>query len=515
MFDHSDTDNAKRLLAHFGRDLAIVQQEGVAGGDWAAWADTHWDLAGGMARATVLAQRIGGRIALEAAHLDHTPDEKTAIKRAREYSESDDGEDARKARMNAKAARAALASRKGARWRFAVTSKNKARYCNMMDAAAPHLRRHADSFNADPHKVACLSHTLVFEPDIANGGWCCLDYNHHRREDYITALVPHPFEPRSVRNPRDFAPKWLAFLERLLPDKDKRRTVQAFAGACLLGTPLQRIMFHYGAGANGKSVFLETLTQVLGESFAIGLPPESIAGSGERGAGAASPDIARMFGKRMARVLELPEGKKLQEDLIKRLTGGEKFPVRSLYKGYFEFVNRAKPHMSGNGFPYIEGTDHGIWRRMLVVHWDVTIPEPERREFEVVVGELVKEGSGILGWLIAGALDFLENGLFVAPAIVAATEEYRADMDPIGEFFGDCVKPLEGGAVQARVMHQAYLAWSAANAKKPSSEAKFGREIKKRLKRAERAGANYWLECILHNVPSAPEGGGYPDDYGH
>ena len=52
-FDHSDTDNGKRLIEHFGRDLLVMAQSGVAGGDWLAWGDTHWDQAGGLAHAVV------------------------------------------------------------------------------------------------------------------------------------------------------------------------------------------------------------------------------------------------------------------------------------------------------------------------------------------------------------------------------------------------------------------------------------------------------------------------------
>lgn len=521
-FDHSDTDNARRLLAHFGADLVVVAQEGVAGGDWASWSGTHWDLAGGAAGAARIAQRLGGRIALEAACLEHTPQEAEARSAARGFSRDDKSEAASSARAAARDAEKALKARRTARWRFAVTSKNVGRMRATLEAAAPHVRRPSEDFNADPHLVACATHTLRFveagaDPDTDGRTllWRIDACQGHRREDLITACVPYAWTAAPANAaaldlagldalPATLSPKWTAFLTRLLPDKHVRRTVRAYCGASLLNVPLQRIMFHYGAGANGKSVFLETLTRVLGESFAIGLPPESIAGEGQRGAGAASPDIARLFGKRMVRVLEMPEGKPLHEDLVKRLTGGEKFPVRSLFKGYFEFVNRAKPHMSGNGFPTIDGTDHGIWRRMLVVHWGVTIPEGERREFEEVVSEFVAEGEGILVWLAAGALDFLQGGLPIAPAIFAATEQYRRDMDPIGEFLTACVREEAGGAVQARSMHRAYVAWSEANARRAKSETKFGKELSKRLTREARKGVNYYLDVILHDVPTPP-----------
>lgn len=527
--DHSDTDNGQRFRAHFGRDLAVLAQADVAGGDLFAWTGTHWDRDDGLALAHTWAQRVGGLIALEADHLAATPHEKRAIEAAEdaanvigplEAARADLGE-AEKARLReleraieaGKAARAALDKRKVSRRKFGVSSKNKARIVSMIDCAMPHLRRPAESFNADPFKVATRTHTLTFvtEPDpecpdpeaerriarvVAEEG--------HRREDWLTGVVPIAFDP-SRMGPDAKSGKWRRFVERMLPSAEKRRTVQQFAGLGLTGIPIQRIMFHYGLGANGKSVFLETLSRALGESIAVGLPVESIVGGGERSAGAASPDIARLMGKRFLRVLELPKGVPLREDVVKRLTGGEKIPVRTLFKGFFEFMPTAKAHMSGNGFPTIDGTDNGIWRRIFVVHWTETIPEAEQRDIGTVVAELIHEdGPGILAWLVEGVVDYLANGFVVAEEIRAATEAYRESQNPIGEFVRDCVEPWPEGTVQARTMYQAYESWSKANAKRVRSETKFGTVMEQYFPK-DRGRTRSYLGCRLHDVPERPD----------
>jgi putative DNA primase/helicase len=517
-FDHSDTDNGKRLREHFGRDLCVMAQSGVSGGAYLVWGGTHWDQPSGEAMAQIVAQQLGGRIAQEAEYLRHTPDELAAVKAAEGIDPEDGGKDAKALLSRANDARKALARRKAARRSFAVTSKNTARCDNMLKMAAPHLRRSPDDFNADAFLAATLTHTLRFIRGEEDPGSAEAPIyksrveviSGHRREDLLTGVIPYPYEPKAVPK------KWLAFLARCMPDAVKLRTVQQYCGTALFGFNLQYLMFHHGFGANGKSVFLETLTRLLGESFAIGLPAESISGGGERAAGGPSPDIERLFGKRMVRVLELAEGKALQEDLVKRLTGGEAFPVRTLFKGFYEFKNRATPHMSGNGFPRIDGTDNGIWRRMLVVHWSVTIPKEERRDLEEMVADLLTEGPGILNWLIAGALDFLAHGLVVAPDIEKATESYREDMDPIGRFVADCVEVEPGQSVGARAMYMAYVNWSAANALRPRAETKFGLEMKKRFTRDEKRTRSY-LDCRLHDVPAAPDSGGgtsWPEGYG-
>lgn len=522
--DHSDTDNAERLIRHFGQDLTVLAQDGVSGGDWMGWTGSHWDLAGGKARAELTAQKLGGRIALEAHLLGQpTAEEKRVLDegeaaQARIRRLAAD-EKALPADVSAVAAAEALdkriKKRRDTRRAFGVTSKNHGRIEKALACAAPRLRRPPEAFNADRYCFAAAGHTLRLvrevdpdcpDPDVTR--YCvrvAVDEG-HRREDWLTSVLPIAW-----RGPSAKAPRWLAFLARMLPDESKRRTVQEFAGTSLLAIAPQFVMFHYGSGANGKSVFLETLTRVLGPGFAVGLPRESIVGGSERGSGSASPDLVRLFGKRMVRILEVKGDVPLQEDLIKRLTGGEAFPVRSLFKGYFEFQSVATPHMSGNGLPTIDGTDNGIWRRMLLVHWDQTIPEDERADFEELVSGFVRdEGPGILAWLVEGARAYLEHGLHIAESVRASTAEYRDEMDPIGEFRKACVRERPGGRVQSRTMYEAYKSWSMANAKRVRSETKFGRTMKQALATQEIGGRIFYLDCDLDGVPDRPETGADP-----
>lgn len=501
--DHSDTDNATRLIRHFGEDLTVLAQDSVAGGDWLGWAGTHWDHAGGAARVRLITQKLGGRIALEARLLGPTPEEQRVINDGLE-AEPDSVE-----RKEAEKVKASVAKRRQARRAFAVTSKNSGRMEKALECAAPRLRRMPEAFNRDKLMVACASHTLQFVRELDDPGGETARRRYyarvealpgHRREDWLTAIVPVPWAGLEAE-----APRWRAFMDWALPDAAKRRTVQQVAGVGLLGMSLQYVMFHYGLGANGKSVFLETLTRVLGPGLAVGLPRESIVGASERSAGGASPDLVRLYGKRMVRILEVKGDAPLQEDLIKRLTGGEAFPVRTLFKGYFEFQSFATPHMSGNGFPTVDGTDNGIWRRLLVVHWDQVVPPESRRDMEEMVSEFVdEEGPGVLAWLVEGALDFLENGLAVAPSIQTTTDDYREEMDPIGEFRSSCVRKADGQRVQSRAMYQAYRSWSLANAKRPRSETKFGRTMKQHITTQEIGGRIYYLDCDLHDVPERP-----------
>ncbi len=526
--DHSDTDNGKRLIAHFGSDLLVMRQADAQRPAFVTWAGSHWDVDNGGPASLAIAQNVGGRIALEADFITATFVEKKTIERGdiaadelellEAKSEPDDADRARirflRNEVSAgEAAAEAIEKRQVARRKFAVSSKNKARLEAMLACAAPHIQREPERFNIDPLRVATRDHTLVFsreidqdcpDPDVMRWIGTVTAIPGHERADYITKVVPVAFDPAAT------CPKWDAFLAEFLPVEPVRRLVQTFSGLGLTGLTVQKILFHYGLGANGKSVFMETLMRVLGP-LAVGLPAESITGSGERNAGQASPDLARLFGVRTLRVLELPADKPLQEDMIKKLTGGESIPVRSLFKGYYEFTPIFSGHMSGNGYPRIDGTDNGIWRRMVVIHWPVTLADERQRNIADVLADFAPEYPGILNWLIAGVCRYLEEGIVLPDEVKAATKEYRDEMDPIGLFAHDCVEVAEGSSVTAREMYMAYVSWSQANAKKPFFETKFGRVMKMRFERDEGRVRRY-LNCRLHDVPERPSSSRNPHD---
>jgi putative DNA primase/helicase len=526
--DQSDTGNAKRFLTYFAGDVLVMQETATPGGSWLKFTGKFWDLANGAADVTLLAQQVGQLIAREADLLAATPHERRLIEAA-EIAEKrrvvlgdtsfDDVPDEQKSErrmlegaiLAGNKARDAVVKRKIARRKFGITSQNGSRVREMLNMAAPHLRRDPASFNANPYVVATEDHTLHFarerdlecpDPDAERFIWRVQTRPGHDRNDLITGLVPVHYDPDAV------ALGWQQFLHRFMPTPthaEKRRTLQQYCGVGLLGVSLQRVMYHYGLGANGKSVFLEVLTRVLGPGLAVSLPAETLVGKGDRSAGQAAPDIMRLFGKRTLRVSEVPADKPLQESLIKHITGGEDVTARTLFKGYVDFPNRTKPHMSGNGFPRIDGTDNGIWRRMMVMHWTETIPEGEQRNLEDVVSNLLTEAPGILNWLIEGALDYLNYGLYVAPAVSAATLAYRDEMDSIGQFIRDCVQAAPGETVTARTLYDAYHAWCDASAKHPVFQQKFGREMKKRFTRRDGAIHTY-LDIRLHDVPLRSSG---------
>ncbi|MBZ9852812.1 phage/plasmid primase, P4 family [Mesorhizobium sp. CA13] len=520
--DHSDTDNAERLLAHFGEDLLVRAQSKARKAAYAVWTGTHWDIDTGEPRALAVAQNVGGRIALEVEYIDFTPAEKQAIERGLEAMKKPEEERSpgeKKVAKLAERANANLAARLSRRMNHAVSSKNKGRLEAMLACAAPHIQRGPDEFNADPLKVALANHTLCFRrvlkrvrnpafddpddsredvPEFIQAADAELKVvNGHRRQDMITQRVPVDYDPQAQ------CPKWDEFLRDKLPIDDVRRMVQVASGLGLVGLTVQKLFFHYGKGANGKSVYMETLCRLLGE-VAVTLPSESFIGEGKAG-GAANPDMARLYGRRFLRVKELPEGEDLRENLVKDLTGGEHFTVRDLFEGYFDFKPVFIGHMSGNGYPKISGTDNGIWRRMAVVHWSKIIAEADQREFEEVVAEFVPEYPGILNWLIEGVNIFLREGLVIPDAVRLKTQEYRDEMDRTSAFCARCVVPDSTAELTAKEFYQAYVDFTIDEGGKPISLTAFGLIMKKKYDKVDGRIVIY-RGVRLVDVPASKQG---------
>ena len=528
--DHSDTDNAARLIAHFGRNLLVVTQTKARAPLWAVWSGRYWDADTGGPRALAIAQRIGSRIAMEVEFIGPTESEARALAAAEKLAGKDEhdlsaAETA--TRELAKKVAERIRKRKDARMKHAVTSKNKGRMEAGLACVSPHVMRDPDDFNADKLKVALNGHTLTFRQttrQVRNPSYHDPDDGRedlpefieekaaevtaakgHRRRDLITQIVPVDYDAKAD------CPRWRAFMAQMLPIERVRRMVQVAFGLGLLGITVQKLFFHYGAGANGKSVAMETMCRLLGEA-AVTLPATSFTGEGAAG-GQATPDIARLYGRRFLRVKELPEGEDLRENFVKEATGGEALSARDLFLGYFDFEPIFTAHMSGNGFPRITGTDEGIWRRMAVVHWPVQVPVHERRPFEEMVAWFHPEYSGILNWLIEGALIYLREGLDIPDEVTAATAEMRFEMDPTAQFCRDCVTADDTSEVRGNALYDAFRRHfedQTGGSGKPISIQRFGRIIKKKYAWRDDRGTLYRVR--LHDVPL--RAASFPDDYG-
>lgn len=249
----------------------------------------------------------------------------------------------------------------------------------------------------------------------------------HDRADLITKLAPVKFSAGAA------CPAYDAFIARVQPDETMRRFIHQWGGLSLTGDiGEQKLAFFYGGGSNGKGTWVEAVAHLAGD-YAGSIPIESFLENGTKRRGdQATPDIARLPGVRFLRVSEPEKGAALNEGLIKMVTGGDPVDARHLNKGFFTFLPSFKMTISGNHKPKVKDTSDGIWRRMQLVPWEVNIPAEERDR--QLGDKLQAEASGILNRLLAGLLDWRQNGLIEPDQVRLATRAYRDSSDELGRF---------------------------------------------------------------------------------
>lgn len=325
---------------------------------------------------------------------------------------------------------------------FAKTTGNKGRIDAMLTESTTSLSREIEDLDADPLTVNTESGILRFSvsggPNEGYSRTAEIAREPHAREvaikgkerpQVITKLVPAAYDPHAT------CPQFDAFLRRVQPDQEMRLFLQRWWGLSMTALPVQKFVFQYGKGANGKSVLSDLMNRILGD-YATTVKIKSLTGRNNKSGADATPDLMPLVGARAALASEPEEGDRLQEGMIKEMTGGEPILVRQLHSDFIEVRPHFKLTISGNHKPDIRGTDDGIWRRVLLVPFDVQIPENERDE--KLIDKLWEERAGILNWLIEGLMTFLEGGLQEPAQVLEATQEYRADSDPIGTFLGEC-----------------------------------------------------------------------------
>jgi len=216
-----------------------------------------------------------------------------------------------------------------------------------------------NQLDADPYLLCVLNGTVNLKTGMLRES---------KREDLITkqALVVYDNSAQ--------CPTWLNFLNRIFAnDTEMIHFVQRAIGYSLTGLCSEQALFiAYGFGANGKSVLLNVIAGLLGD-HASSTQSETL--MMKQNASGANNDIARLRAARFVSTSEVEDGKRLAESQVKQLTGGDLVTARFLYGEYFEYKPMFKIWLAANHRPIINGDDYGIWRRIILLPFSITIPE--------------------------------------------------------------------------------------------------------------------------------------------
>lgn len=281
---------------------------------------------------------------------------------------------------------------------------------------------------------------------------------------------------------------WVDFLNQIFNnDQNLIQYIQRAVGYSLSGSTEEQMMFIlYGNGRNGKSVFLDIITELFG-TYSTNIQPQAI--MVKQQSANANPEIAKLAGARLVTTTEPGEGMRFDEGLVKQLTGGDKVTARFLYEDEFEYTPQFKIWMATNHKPLIRGTDDGIWRRMAIIPFTVQIPENEIDK--KLTQKLKREINAILHWAAEGYLMWQKDGLKEPQSIKDQREEYRGEMDVVQGFINECCTLKGQASVQASSIYQAYKYWAQENSQYIMNSTKFGREMGKRFTKFRSNGTYY------------------------
>lgn len=373
--------------------------------------------------------------------------------------------------------------------RWAAQSEGYARLKALVDLAGSQITlvvRVAD-LDADPWLLATPDGTV----DLRTGS-----LRPAEREDLLTHSTGVSLHPDAT------APRWDRFLAQVLPDPDVRAYLQRAAGYSLTGrVSEQALLFLHGTGANGKSVFLNTLRAVWGDYAAL-IPSELLVAPTDD---ASAQSRATLQGLRLAQSVETEDGRRLREATVKAITSAEPILARRLYHDMYAFTPTHTLWLASNHRPLVRGTDIGLWRRIHLVPWTVTIPDTDQIP-DLEQHLVATEGPGILAWAVQGCLAWQQTRLCAPPAVRAAVDQYRASQDVLGAFLDDRCAAVPGWR-EVRV-GELYNALCAAEGEKPGgirSARDLGERLRERGIDIEKRGTkSYIVGYKLMTVENEP-----------
>jgi P4 family phage/plasmid primase-like protien len=324
----------------------------------------------------------------------------------------------------------------------------------------------------------------------------------HRRDAYLTKMAPVEYEPDAT------CPRFMAFLDQITCGRQSLQTyLQRCFGYTLTGlTSAQCLFFLYGTGANGKTTLQTVLRDMLGD-YVVQTPGETLMATRDR---APSNEIARLRGARVVNTVEIDDGKRMAESLVKQLTGADRISARFLYQEHFEFDPTFKLWIAANHKPAVAGVDEGIWRRIKLIPFDAFIPEKERDPD--LMSKLRDELPGILAWAVRGCLAWQAEGLGEPSEVRDATSEYRAENDHVGAFLVACCAERQDGSVSAKRLFEAYCRWCSTIGEEPLLQREFGRRLTQRNIKREKVGTYFYtgLELRPDELDDVDQASGNP-----
>ena len=324
----------------------------------------------------------------------------------------------------------------------------------------PRLIVRLAKLDADPWLLNVANGTL----DLRTG-----QLKPHDRSDLITKLAPVAYDLQADQT------EWLQFIERVLPDAETRDFLRRAIGSSVSGRASDEVVFHVsGPTASGKSTFVAAVRNTLSD-YGASCNFESFLA--RREVGGPRSDLVRLAGRRFVASVETEDGAKLAGGLLKWLSGQDVLTVRGLYTSEVEFLPSFKIWLVANHRPKAADDDDALWRRLLLIPFEQSIPEGERDpEVKRRLSDPAIGGPAVLAWAVAGCREWQAKGLRPPPAVRAATASWRNENNPLADWLEERTRHTTGSTLFAD-LNRDYRTWAEGLGIRPIGAKRLGQRL--------------------------------------
>lgn len=300
-------------------------------------------------------------------------------------------------------------------------------------------------------------------------------------------------------------PKWMDFLEKVLPDPEVRSYIQRAMGYTLLGEADRRVMFLlYGPSGTGKSQFTEALAHVFGS---FGQTAAASTFRKKHGNASATNDLHGLKGKRLITSSETSETSELDEELLKRFTGRDQITSRDLYEKFQSWIPEGIIWLTTNFLPRLSSDDNAVWMRVKPIEFAQVFAGTVEDQPNIGVQIAREEGAGILNWLLDGIAAYRTHGLKEPEKVTQNSADHRRESDNVAQFLEEALDDglliQEAGAndLKVSIVFDRYEHWCKQNRIPPLGIRRFNQRLTSHgLQKERRGGYYYWLGLKLNPV---------------
>lgn len=337
-----------------------------------------------------------------------------------------------------------------------------------MFARMPNVAIESERLDAHQTKMTCVNGVLDLDT---------LAFSAHDRELLATKKLGVAYDPQAT------CPKWEKFLAEVLPSKSMREYLQRAIGYTLLGKPNAKAIFMlHGPSHTGKSQVVNALAAVFGD-FAEGAKEQTFRVSDTTNG--PTPGLHKLQGARLVTASESTEGVKLDESLIKQLTGGDAICSRPLYGDEETWIPQFSIWVATNHLPKFSSDDNAIWRRVKPILFDQVFGTEDRGEvFDIGRKLVAEEGAGILNWVLAGVAAYRKVGLIEPQQLRDGVVAYQQDSDPVARFLeaqiteGVLATGDKETWIESKVLYSWFQSWCEDEGiRYPLAQNRFGRRL--------------------------------------